>query len=431
MGSFAQLEIDGFEIYSTKNSVDNEVMTIFRESEQVVIPNCPPSESVFGETVDSQDGETDCRVVYTCEVWKVRDRLDIMGFTLTRVNREFQELLSKHVESIDWWNGDPDLDPRGAAEIQFLESLTFESYLLGLRELFRLEIQPWDTNNSKRPQLSEEAKYILNDHEEHEIGFFGSDIRSLIRTACELAPDAGWITLDVTDLVAGGYFEADFKFVEKSTHALVARHPENAKRIILTEGKTDRRILHGAMSLLHPHLLDYYSFFDFDEARFGGGVGPLVALVKGFIAAGVSNRVIALFDNDTAAKEAMRLLDGIRIPQNIAVLTYPELELLQDYPTIGPTGQTRLNVNGMAASIELFLGRDVLTDEESGQLSPVQWKGYNEALRQYQGEVLNKGVLQEKFDKKFKAALADPKLVEIQDWSGLSAILKAIFNVFD
>jgi len=61
----------------------------------------------------------------------------------------------------------------------------------------------------------------------------------------------------------------------------------------------------------------------------------------------------------------------------------------------------------------------------------VQWKRYNEALRQYQGEVLNKGVLQEKFDRKFKAALADPTLVEIQEWSGLSAILKAIFNAFD
>lgn len=370
MGSFALLEINGFEIHSTKNSVDNEVMTIFRESDQVVIPNYPPSESVFGEAVRANEGETDCRIVYTCEVWKVRDRLDVMGFTLTRVKREFQELLSKHVESIDWWNGDPDLDPRGATEVQFLESLTFESYLLGLRELFRLDIQPWDTNNAELSQLSAEAKYILEDNEGYEMGFFCTDVRSLIRTACELAPDAGWITLDVTDLVAGGYFEADFKFVEKSTHALVARHSENAKRIILTEGKTDRRILHGAMSVLYPHLLDYYSFFDFDETRFGGGVAQLVALVKGFIAAGVSNRVIVLFDNDTAAKDAMRQLDEIKMPQNIAVLTYPELELLRDYPTIGPTGQTRLNVNGMAASIELFLGRDVLKDEQSGELSP-------------------------------------------------------------
>lgn len=60
----------------------------------------------------------------------------------------------------------------------------------------------------------------------------------------------------------------------------------------------------------------------------------------------------------------------------------------------------------------------------------MQWKGYNEALRQYQGEVLNKGGLQDKFDRKLKAALADPKLVEAQDWTGLAAILNAIINAF-
>jgi hypothetical protein len=86
-------------------------------------------------------------------------------------------------------------------------------------------------------------------------------------------------------------------------------------------------------------------------------------LVKAFLATGITNRVIALFDNDTAAQEARRALANVSIPENIAVLAYPALDLLRDYPTLGPGGLTSLDVNGLAASIELYLGKDVLLGE--------------------------------------------------------------------
>lgn len=38
----------------------------------------------------------------------------------------------------------------------------------------------------------------------------------------------------------------------------------------------------------------------------------------------------------------------------------PDLEFLKSYPTLGPNGLANMDINGVAASIELYLGNDVL-----------------------------------------------------------------------
>ena len=138
-------------------------------------------------------------------------------------------------------------------------------------------------------------------------------------------------------------------YAEAAIHGLTADHAENAPRIILTEGSTDRAILKEALSILYPHLAEYYSFLEFNSSRSPGGAGHLVSLVKAFAGAGVTNRIVALFDNDTSAREATRALKPLSLPSNIVALHYPDLELLRDYPTLGPSGLTTLNVNGLAA----------------------------------------------------------------------------------
>ena len=179
---------------------------------------------------------------------------------------------------------------------------------------------------------------------------------------------------------------------ENAIRDLVEGHPENAPRIVLTEGSTDGAVLKAALALLYPHLEGYYSFLDFESTRAAGGAGHLVSVVKAFAGAGITNRIIALFDNDTAAREAVRALQTVRLPPNFAVRHYPDLELLRAYPTLGPGGLTTLDVNGLAASIELYFGKDVLSDGQGGMI-PVRWKGYSDALRNDQGEVGNKGRL--------------------------------------
>lgn len=176
-------------------------------------------------------------------------------------------------------------------------------------------------------------------------------------------------------------------------------------------------------------MFDFFSFFDFEGARAGGGAGVLVNTLKAFIAAGIANRTIAIFDNDTAARVAMRTLNAIRLPETVRALRYPDIDLARDYPTIGSQGHSLMNVNGLAAGIELYLGEDVLRQPD-GTLTPVQWRGYDQSISDYQGELLDNASLQKRFAKKLKVCTADPTKIDDYDWSGVTLILTAIRTAF-
>ena len=201
------------------------------------------------------------------------------------------------------------------------------------------------------------------------------------------------------------------------------------KTIILTEGSTDKEILEATLEALHPELSIYYSFLDFHTLNVPGGTSALVNTLKTFISAGVRNRVIAVFDNDTAANDALRALEKAYLPKNIKVIELPHLDIARDYPTIGPQGTVNLDINGLACSIELYFGRDVLTDKH-GNLTPIQWTGYNQGLKQYQGEVINKASLQEKYMAIVKGCIENSEINPDHDWAPMKSIFREVFNAF-
>src|SRR5262249_6936150 len=155
-------------------------------------------------------------------------------------------------------------------------------------------------------------------------------------------------------------------------------------------------------------------------------------MVRAFAAAGIVNRVVAIFDNDTAAADGLRVIEQASFPAQIQIIRYPTLDLAKEYPTLGPptvqspTGSISLaDVNGLAGSIELYLGRDVLTQPD-GTLCPIQWKSFIVGMGQYQGEVVNKAHIHEGFRAKHALALQNPSNVEEQDWEGMRLILDTI-----
>jgi hypothetical protein len=146
--------------------------------------------------------------------------------------------------------------------------------------------------------------------------------------------------------------------------------------------------------------------------------------------------VVAVFDNDTAGANGLQDLGQTKLPRNIRAMCYPALDLAKDYSTLGPPtlehprgSVARADVNGLAASIELYLGRDVLAQAD-GTLHPVQWKSFDVRMRRYQGEVTNKGGIQDAFRVKLALAIRNPEVVRSQDWDGLLAILDAILAAF-
>jgi hypothetical protein len=105
-------------------------------------------------------------------------------------------------------------------------------------------------------------------------------------------------------------------------------------------------------------------------------------------------------------------------------LRCPPLELAQSYPTLGPptaeapTDRISIaDVNGLAGSIELYLGQDVLSLPDNS-LRPVQWRSYSEGSKQYQGEITDKKAVQQAYEEKLARAQANPSVIASQDWTG-------------
>jgi len=228
--------------------------------------------------------------------------------------------------------------------------------------------------------------------------FRGVDLNVPLRLALETCTEQENLVYDLTDLVSSGYFTKNEDFVALAFESTANEHTSRSKIVILTEGKSDGWILSESMKILYPHLADYFTFMDFEAARVEGGASHLAKIVKSFAGAGIANKVIAIFDNDTTGLEAIRSLRQIKLPGNLSVLKLPDLKSLRKYPTIGPSGPVRMNVNGLAASIELYLGEDVL--RENGKLTPVKWSSYIPSMGQYQGEILDKDRIHKRFKEK-------------------------------
>lgn len=274
-------------------------------------------------------------------------------------------------------------------------------------------------------EYHEYTKFILDDYYDNGLVSFVEDIRSLMQIGCFIGNNEGLVEYDITELLDSEYYSKEFQFANDSKNLFRKDYIKNEKIIVSTEGKSDSRILKRAMEILYPEVYDYYSFLDFDEHNISGSVSALIDRVKSFSSAGIANRVVAITDNDAAAHDALRKLNREFIPDNIVVTTYPDIELAKNYPTIGPNGIEKMNINGMACSIELYLGNNILKNN-NGYI-PIQWKGYMEGIKRYQGEIIEKDSIQ----KSFFAGINKENFKKSEyDWSGLKEILEMIIGAF-
>jgi hypothetical protein len=451
MGTYTELTVAGYPVWTTKSEIDDLAMTIFRESDRRTFIRKVSDRNVlvWGEPSDTDFQTSESAVIYVASVQAVVERLDVMGFTLDRVRSEYETIRSARISdsrvSLEDSEGLDDRSERFVEvdgktirlpsheelerdRLQLLESLNFDDYCDRLRHIVRNNLLPYRREDYRDLNLGPIADYILDENQDYPFGLMGSDVRSLIRLVCSFVDPKANVEQDITDLVDGEYYRPDEPVCFDAIHRLTSYRSEISNRIILTEGSTDREFIRDALGLLYPHLAEFYSFLDFDGSRSQGGAGHLVSMVKAFAGAGVTDHIIAIFDNDTAAWEARRSLVAIDLPSNMAVLAYPELEMLRAYPTMGPNGMSLQNINGLAASIELYLGADVLGN--SSNLVAVQWKGFNTTLGRYHGEVLNKEQIHSAFREKMSLCKADRARIPEFDWSGLRAILESIFRAF-
>ncbi len=262
--------------------------------------------------------------------------------------------------------------------------------------------------------------------EDYGIGLPVINKLSEIRLILEALNDDELIEYDITEIIDNGYISID---EIKSFWTNRDFNNISNNTIIIAEGTNDIYVLKNSLKILFPQFEHLYSFFDFDNVSSPGSTSSLVNLIKGFISSGIEKRTIAVFDNDTAAYEALSSFDMQKLTPNIRIMHLPNLEWAKSYPTLGPTGKDNIDINELACSIELFLGKNLL--QVNGEYIPVQWKGYNSKLNRYQGEILNKNEINIRFKKVVNMTIEQGIDNVEHDWEQLIYLWEVIFNIFN
>lgn len=424
MGSYAECWASNFYVGSTKNDVDPALMQLFRAADKKVITsnkaNLPNQLNRWAEYIEEEE---DVNVVYySAPARVVKARLELIGYSLANSKKAYTRYLYGEISRYEGWaegsHGDV-FQPT----LRILREMNLEKWLSTLKEIHNKGLSH---NRYSRDDDGTLLSYMLR---EDWYGFPGVDLNVALRLALEVIPENENFIYDVTDLILSEYFGADEDLVEYAANISSQDYYNNGKCIILTEGKSDTLVLSESLNLLYPHLADYFTFMDFDGAKVGGGAGSLANMVKSFSGAGIINKVVAVFDNDTAAHAALKGLRKAKISKNIKIFMLPNIDILNDYPTIGPNGMISMNVNGLAGSIEPYLGKECLVDSE-GAYYPIQWTGLDTGLKKYQGEITEKDKVQKNFKEKLNRCIEDRSSIDKFDWSGVKKILEGIFNLF-
>ena len=423
MGNYCELYISNYPVYSTKYYVDQIIMTIFRESDKKIYNRffSQRNKIEWGHAQSEGDDFEELAVEYSVSAREVKERLDLMGFTTEKVKLEFSKCKNERLEELSQYESD-----LWKEDYELLKNSDIDDFIKAYQTIINSGINPVHFIE-KYEYCTPLHKYILI-NDEYYWGFFCEDLRCLIRILVDISPEEYLVVQDFTDLVSDGTYKKDDNICEMSLNELKGKYSINSKIIVLTEGISDAEILEPFLKLRYPHLSDYFSFLNFDY-NMPGGVGSLINTVKTFAGSGIENRIVAIFDNDTAAFSAIESIKNLSLPGNITVTHYPDIEFANNYPTIGPNGLLNQNINGLACSIELYLGKDVLTD--NGDLIPVQWKGYDAKLKRYQGEILNKDSIKKKYFLKLDQYRTDKFSFDKESWNNMEILFKHLFNVFN
>lgn len=430
MGSYAHLEVAGFPFFSMKSLVDDTLMTLFDESDQRVFVRRVVERNPRAWCVDETDTEEETAYQYCVDAEHAKRRLDIQGFTMSRATEAFQLGLQGHRRDVEDGGVKPDLFWLPDEVVgDFLERYSLANWSAAIRDLVKPSfVKPVERADLER--LDPTLRLVCeSDSDDFFYGFPYCDSRLFMRAVLEVTGSTEPVILDYSELVHNGYCPPDKGLAVSAKKSVSSEFAATARIVVLTEGTTDATFLKQTLKILYPHLEPLYSFLDFAQLNMEGGAANLVRIVKGFVGTGIVNNIVAVFDNDTAASVALRALPATSMPENIAIVRYPRIPYATHYPTIGPQGSTLMDVNGLAGSIELYFGLDVLRQHD-GELTPVQWRGYDQTLRQYQGELINKRALQEAYQRKLEMYGAASASITSADWSAMRLILEAIFTAF-
>ena len=399
------------QIYNVRETVDT-ILVLFEaddihystgsEASRIITENgiIRPDDIVF-------DDEDYPLVTAKQSVKEVRDKLNVLGYGKIGVRGIFDH----HVLAMR------DLNER-TIESYSNSTSGMESYVSDARAkldyLNAIDYDEWYSIVSGSGTANSETSLLANELLHHY-----DDPLFVLSVILSNAVETQELIFDFTDL---------HEYVDEVSFAIDAYNSNSGKPIIITEGTTDVEFLKKSIEVLYPYLTRYIKFLETDFKP-ETNADAILKMAKNFASAGMSENMLFILDNDTAGTSAIASFGQSarrRLPPNFCITQYPDTELLSSYPTKGPQGDSNLDVNGRAGSVELYLGRDALSDS-NGVFRPIQWKGYIEKVEAYQGEVLDKRAIQNSFREKYRGVLAGDQ-INPANWVEMKVLLEHILD---
>lgn len=429
MGEYSNLFIGGQHITGWKNCVSFEASSLFTEDDFTEVPHPKWHGNWRYNQNDPRLKQMPC-FQYQTSVGSLKDRLELLGFTLDKAQEAWDSGSKEALQiSLDYamqsrvHETDSKTEPRTSYDFwkEHYSNLTFNMWTGLMQQIIVEQIEPISHFDNQRKAAIEKINpllcFILRGYgsSAHEFGFPSDSFDLVLRAMLEPLDSDTVVVLDCSPLVG---------WVEPDQYSCTP-----PKAVVLTEGTSDQRIIERSLRFLYPHLHGYFLFPDFEATNLQGSTGQLINITKAFVATGVRHKTIVLFDNDTAGHDALRILSGIQLPNEIRISVLPNIDLATSYPTIGPQGNMMGDINGVACSIELYLGRDILVEAEE-RLYPVRYTGYVQAMGKWQGEITNKLALQEKYLRLLGKAPFSSAIVAAHDWSGMELVLRRLIALY-
>lgn len=302
----------------------------------------------------------------------VRRRLELLGYSIKNCRSIYEDNMAY------------------AGRYEDVSSISWDQFVQGLRDID--VSQDGVVDNEGDYDLGEYAAHHLlkrkpfgplapkDWHAKRELGLILENLdpyvtlRLLAENPRNLLRQVVWRHADLLD---GGWIEAD---------ELKPGLAPTDRYLVVTEGSSDAAVLRKSVALVVPDVADFFDFIDMSENYPFTGTGNLVRFCQGLVRIQIQNKVLVVFDNDTAGWDAFVKVKELTLPPTMHLAVLPDLPELQRFRTEGPSGTSREDVNRRAASIELYLDL-----RYGGPPKPkVRWTSYNDRLKRYQGELIQK-----------------------------------------
>lgn len=414
MGTEITLDIEGVTLTYSKNHFGIDHGALFQDADRCSLP----SDEIDHDADEEDESRRRMGMTFSRLLGKIVCRLELLGFDLDRVRREYERSCSEALEAY-----------RDPEEDSVPDLMTFEEFLAfatehPLRSLDRTflferlgdrdspirgrfvdgttlrrvpHFSPWDSSAYSEASFFSELVDILHPY---------ALLRLLGENAENLLSDVVW---QYGPLVENGYVD-EREFVP------------NARRtdtfLVATEGTSDVHILRHAFLLLRPEVIDFFRFIDVSNGHPFSGAGNLLKFAEGLAKIDVHNQVVFLFDNDAEGRDAFIKLSALALPGNMRGMVLPTREEFRDFPARGPDGVRNFDINGRAAAIECYLDLN-LPNRPPPQ---VTWTNFKRELDTYQGALDFK----ETYTRAFLKQAADTVSATGYEMTRIEAVLDAL-----